>query len=155
MVQTIYSINGKLNFLCIIKKIRGDSLIKVSAEDCKFTFSRSSGAGGQNVNKLNTKVTMFWDMGNSNLCNEAVKKRFREKYKRFLVDGGVVITSQRFRKQSQNIDDCLEKLERYLNEVRLPPKLRRTTKPTKSSVKKRLDGKNIKSKLKKMRREKF
>lgn len=130
-------------------------MIKVSPDECTFSFSRSSGAGGQNVNKLNTKATMVWDISASTVCNKAVKKRFSEKYNRFMVDGNVVISSQRYRKQGQNIDDCIKKLEECLNDVRLPPKMRRATKPTKSSVRKRLDGKNQKSKLKKMRGEKF
>lgn len=130
-------------------------MIKVNKNECSFSFSRSSGAGGQNVNKLNTKVTMVWDIDLSDICNAAVKVRFKRKYARFLSDGLVIITSQKFRQQARNIEDCIKKLEACLNDVRLAPKLRRATKPTRSSVKKRLDGKSKKSELKKSRREKF
>jgi ribosome-associated protein len=98
---------------------------------------------------------MTWDISGSSACSSSVKERFCAKYSRFFVDGQVVISSQRYRKQGQNIDDCIKKLEECLNDVRLAPKSRRATKPTRSSVKKRLDGKTQKSKLKKMRGEKF
>ena len=130
-------------------------MIKIPNSECTFTFSRSSGAGGQNVNKVNTKVTMTWDIQASASCSPNVKKRFNEKYSRYIYDGMIVMTSQKYRSQLQNIADCIEKLEICLNDVRLAPKHRKATKPTRSSVRKRLDGKNKKSKLKKMRTEKF
>ncbi|EQC47476.1 alternative ribosome rescue aminoacyl-tRNA hydrolase ArfB [Bacteriovorax sp. Seq25_V] len=130
-------------------------MIKIPYNEFTFSFSRSSGAGGQNVNKVNTKATLSWNMQNSDSCSEAVKKRFTDKYKRFIAGGLVVISSQKYRSQSRNVDDCIEKLHDYINEVRLPPKARRETKPTKTSVKKRLDSKSIRSKIKKLRNEKF
>lgn len=130
-------------------------LIKVLPAECQFSFSRSSGAGGQNVNKVNTKATLSWDINAAKSCSPNVKKRFVEKYGRYLVGDMVVIISQRYRSQKQNISDCIHKLEELLNSVRLAPKTRKATRPTRSSVKKRLDGKTKKSRLKKMRGEKF
>ncbi|MGK0367348.1 MAG: ribosome-associated protein [Thermoproteota archaeon] len=130
-------------------------MITIPKSECMFTFSRSSGAGGQNVNKVNSKVTMRWDLDSSKACHAGVKRRFREKYSRYIVDGVVQMVSQRHRSQSMNIDDCISKLESCLNDVRELPKMRKATKPSRSSVKKRLDGKTKKSKLKKMRQEKF
>ena len=120
-----------------------------------FSFSRSSGPGGQNVNKVNSKVTLTWDIEVSEACNDAVKKRFKEKYLRFIVTDLVVLHSQKHRSQKMNIDDCVEKLETFLNSVLLPPRIRKKTKPTKSSNKKRLDSKSKQSKEKKLRGEKF
>lgn len=91
----------------------------------------------------------------SDACNYMVKRRFKEKYQRHMVGELVVIHSQKYRSQKQNIDDCIEKLHSYLEEVRLPPKIRKKTKPTKSSTKKRLDSKTKQSRQKKMRSEKF
>lgn len=129
--------------------------IKVAYSELKFTFSRSSGAGGQNVNKINSKVTMSWEIDLSEACRAEVKKRFKEKYKNCMVADVVIIHSQKFRSQKMNIDDCIEKLESLLNSVLLPPKKRLKTKPTRSSKKKRLDAKSKHSKQKALRSEKF
>ena len=120
-----------------------------------FSFSRSSGPGGQNVNKVNSKVTLTWDIQASDACSAAVKKRFLENFPRFIVAEMVVLHSQKHRSQKMNIDDCVAKLESLLESVRLPPKTRKKTKPTKSSKLKRLDTKSKQSKLKKLRSEKF
>ncbi len=98
---------------------------------------------------------MTWDMEASDACNFAIKKRFREKYQRLMISGLVVIHSQKHRSQKMNIDDCIEKLESYLEKVRAPEKIRKKTRPTKSSTRKRLDSKTKQSKLKKLRTEKF
>jgi len=129
--------------------------MEIPDSEFSFTFSRSSGAGGQNVNKVNTKATMSWNITETEVINTAIKKRFIEKYKRFIVGDNVVITSQKSRSQSQNIDDCIKKLQELIETVRVAPKFRKATKPTRGSVKKRLDGKDKKGKLKKMRGEKF
>lgn len=131
-------------------------MIKIPDNEFTFTFSKSSGAGGQNINKLNTCATLSWNLADSPSLSEPVKKRFRESFKRFVLeDGSVSVTSQRHRTQKRNIEDCKEKLLSMLNSVRLPPKARRPTKPTRSSVRKRLEGKKRHSDKKKMRQKDF
>lgn len=130
-------------------------MITVPENELTFTFSKSSGAGGQNVNKVNTKATLTWDMSQSEVCGTHVKERFAKKYSRFIFDGMVVIHSQRYRSQKQNIGDCIQKLQECLNEVEFPPKIRRKTKPKKSAVKKRLNNKSKQGEKKKLRSEKF
>lgn len=129
-------------------------MISIPLSEISFQFSRSSGAGGQNINKVNSKATLSWNIAASPSCSEAVKKRFAAAYKRFLVGELVMISSQRFRSQQQNIDDCLQKLHQFLAEVEHPPKMRHATKPTKSSVHKRLESKKIHSFSKRLRAKK-
>lgn len=130
-------------------------MIKIPHSEFSFTFSRSSGAGGQNVNKVNSKASMTWDMTASTSLSSFVKDRFTLKYKRFIVDENVVIHSQKYRSQAQNIDDCISKLHELLADVEFPQKVRRKTKPTKSSNNRRLDKKRKDSLNKKLRRQKF
>jgi ribosome-associated protein len=130
-------------------------MISVPYNEFKFTFSRSSGAGGQNVNKVNTKATLIWDYESTECWNIAIKRRFILKYKRFIVDQKVMITSQKHSSQKQNIDDCVKKLNEMISDVEFPPKIRKATRPTRNSIKRRLDSKNKNSNKKKLRREKF
>lgn len=128
--------------------------MKIPQSEFDFTFARSSGAGGQNINKVNTKVTLMWDLKGSKSLNTFVKERFQEKYSRFISDEGIVkIVSQRFRTQARNISDSIEKLTEMLNSVEKPPKKRVATKPTRSSIRKRADNKKSKSETKKSRKK--
>ncbi len=130
------------------------STYKVPAEELQLTFSRSSGAGGQNINKVNTKVTLTWNVADTLALPHDVVSRFMKVYaNKILEDGTFVMTSQRHRSQNQNIEDCLEKLQEMIDEVAVPPKKRRPTRPTRSSVKRRLDGKRRQSDKKRDRSE--
>ena len=127
--------------------------IKIPFSEFQFSFSRSGGSGGQNVNKVNSKVVLEWDLNASASLHEAMKERFRLKFKGFITDAGMVqIMSQRHRTQKGNIDDCIEKLHAMLSEVRHPPKPRKATKPKFSSVMKRLDSKKKDSLTKRLRK---
>ena len=128
---------------------------RVPREQCRFSFSRSSGAGGQNVNKVNSKATLHWDLNSADLPAD-VLERLRARYGGFITqDNELQITSQENRTQKDNVDDCFERLERMLENVWRAPKKRKATKPTYSSVVKRLNSKKKDSDKKKSRREKF
>lgn len=131
-------------------------MIKVDTNELKYTFSKSSGAGGQNVNKLNTQVTLIWDLDDSKSISGAVKNRFKKLFKGFINDRGqVLIKSQRHRSQKRNIDDVNLKLRSMLISASKEPKRRKETRPTRSSVRKRLEKKKQHSEKKKNRGQKF
>ncbi len=131
-------------------------LIKIPTREFKFTYSRSSGAGGQNVNKVNSKVTLKWDIKNSKSCSEVIKNRFIKKFpKRISTDNMIIITSQRFREQTRNVADCIEKIHLLLKVVSKRVKKRVATGPTKSSIEKRIKTKKNRSQLKKDRQKKI
>lgn len=129
-------------------------MIKIDSKEFEFTFSRSSGAGGQNINKVNTKVTLHWNISQSASINSFIKDRFRKSFARYIVQEHIVkITSQKHRTQTRNIDDCIEKLHSLLTQVQKPPTRRIKTKPTRSSVKKRITTKKNKSQIKTNRKK--
>ena len=127
--------------------------LKIPLKEFRFTFARSSGPGGQNVNKVNTKATLRWPVIRSRSLPEAVRRRLVAKYgRRISQDGDMVITSQRFRDAGRNVADCLEKLRRMLAEAATAPKPRKATKPTRSSIERRLAAKRRHSRRKQDRR---
>ncbi len=129
--------------------------ISIPFSEFSFTFSRSAGAGGQNVNKVNSKVILDWNMKESLEISDDIKQRFRDKFPQFCVgDGNVQITSQKHRSQIANKDDCITRLMAMLNEVQFPPKKRKATKPKRSAILERLTSKRKDSDKKKLRREK-
>ena len=118
------------------------SQITILGDELKLTFVRSSGPGGQNVNKVNSKVLLRWDVTRTTSLPDGVHQRFLERFaRRISADGRVQITSQRYRDQAKNISDCLEKLRLMVVEVLVPPKQRRATRPGRSAVEKRLQQK--------------
>ena len=128
--------------------------MKIPDDEFTFTFARSSGSGGQNVNKVHSKVSLIWDIQRSSSINTFMKRRFIEKYSNFInSDNKVKIISQKFRTQSRNIADTVEKLHSMLAEVKSPPKRRIDTKPTYASVKKRIKNKKSNSEVKKGRQK--
>lgn len=128
------------------------STIKIPFSELTFSFARSSGSGGQNVNKVNSKVTMTWDPAVSEIHPDIIE-RFRKRYPQYVLDSGEIqIVSQEHRSQKSNIDSCVTKLHELLKSVERPPKARKATKPTRSSVVKRLTSKRKDSEKKRMRK---
>ncbi|MBL9084469.1 MAG: aminoacyl-tRNA hydrolase [Planctomycetales bacterium] len=127
--------------------------IQIPPAELEFTYARSSGPGGQNVNKVNSKAVLRWQATTSPSLPEAVRTRFLAKYgSRLTVDGELLITSERYRDQPRNIDDCLEKLREMLLSVAVAPKKRKKTKPSRASKERRLDSKKRDSTKKQNRR---
>lgn len=128
--------------------------IQIPQNELVFKASRSSGPGGQNVNKLNTKISAEVDIANcSFLTDEQKTIVLRKLAARLTKDNRLIVESQKFRSQKANRDSAVEKLERIIENALKKPKKRRLTKPTKTSVEKRLKSKKLKSLLKQQRRK--
>ena len=131
-----------------------NSNLKVDETEFDFSFARSSGPGGQNVNKVNTKAIMKWDIDACKTVSLAVKDRFKAKFKnRIQSDGLVLISSDKFRSQEMNVKSCIEKLGEFLASVATAPKNRKATKPTRASKEKRINTKKQRSDTKKNRQK--
>lgn len=129
------------------------SRIVIPDEELAFSFARSSGPGGQNVNKVNSKATLRWNVTASAALPDDVRSRFLKLYaSRLTNDGEILITSQESRDQPKNIAICLEKLRGMIQQVLVAPKKRRPTKPTKGSKQRRLNEKKQRSEVKAGRR---
>ena len=127
--------------------------VQVPIREFEFTYARSGGPGGQNVNKVNTKATLRWPVAKSASLPEAVRARFLQKYgRRLTTTGDLLVTSQRFRDAGRNTADCLEKLREMIAAVAIAPKYRRPTRPTRGSKERRLDQKRRQSQTKQHRR---
>ncbi|KAA5546174.1 aminoacyl-tRNA hydrolase [Roseiconus nitratireducens] len=130
--------------------------LTIPANELNTTASRSSGPGGQNVNKVNSKITLRWSPHESAVIDPAWRDRFVERFaNRINREGELVLHSDRFRDQAQNLSDVRYRLTEMLLEVRRPPKRRKKTRPTKGSLRRRREAKTQLSQKKQRRRERF
>src|SRR3954453_16010917 len=91
--------------------VRVNAQIAIPRREIQFSFVRSSGPGGQNVNKVASKAVLRWEVATSPSIPEHLRARLIGYLGRRINDRGeLVLTSQRYRDQSKNIEDCLEKL---------------------------------------------
>ncbi len=129
------------------------SKLTIPFSEFHFSYTTSSGAGGQNVNKVSTKAVLRWTPNLSPVLSIEAKQRFLELYSsRLTHDGELIVVSQKFRSQAQNAQDCLEKLKMLILPALLKPKVRKATRPTLGSKKRRLKEKTNRSEIKQNRR---
>ena len=126
--------------------------ITIKEKEINLSFIRSSGPGGQNVNKVATAVQIRFDVKNSPSLPEDVRKRlFRLERKRITDEGILILTAKRFRTQERNRIDGLSRLTALIRNASKTPKLRRKTMLPKRSKENRLQNKKNRSSLKKLR----
>lgn len=127
--------------------------IQIPDNEFEFTFARSSGPGGQNVNKVNSKAVLRWSPTASPSLPDDVRQRFLSRYaSRLTTAGELILTSQMSRDQNRNVEDCLARLKEMLLAVTRKPVARRPTKPSRGSHRRRLEAKRIQSAKKRHRR---
>ena len=125
------------------------------SSEFQFLTSRSSGPGGQNVNKVNSKVELRFDIQNSALLSDEQKDILLKKLTSKITSEGILsVVSQRDRSQLANKEDAVEKLYLLIEKALKPVKPRKNTRPTKGSVERRLATKRIKAEIK-QNRQKF
>jgi ribosome-associated protein len=116
--------------------------ITIPDSELDWSFVRSGGPGGQNVNKVASKAVLRWNVASTPSLPEDVKTRFLERHRsRITTEGDILVTGQRYRDQEKNREDCLEKLKALVLEALFVPKKRRETKPTRASKRRRVEEK--------------
>lgn len=123
-------------------------------EEVEFSTARSGGPGGQNVNKVNSKVVLRWNVALSNLLTEEVKLMLKSQLKLKLTSvGELIIAVQESRSQRENKEQAIAKLNNLLKRSLTPKKKRKPTKPTLASKVKRHKEKKLKSEKKQWRQK--
>ena len=122
--------------------------ISIDESELEESFSLSSGAGGQNVNKVSSAVHLRFDIRASSLPEPIKERLLALSDQRITAEGVVVIKAQTTRSQDMNRADALQRLQAMVDAVAVPPKARRPTKPTYGSKQRRLEGKSQRAQVK-------
>ena len=134
--------------------LKVDDRISIPLKEFSFSYARSPGPGGQNVNKVNTKVILKWDLGRTKSLPSTVMQRLKKKFaRRISKTGELIVTSHRFRDQGRNVADAINKLRELVMSVAAEPKKRKPRKKSKAAQRRRLEDKRRQSD-KKQRRSK-
>lgn len=127
--------------------------MKVPREKLQIGFSRSSGPGGQNVNKVSTRTEIRFLLEVADWLPAAVRRRLADLYPRRLNrDGEFIVVSSRYRSQGRNLEDCIEKLEGLIERATRRPKRRIPTRKTRASNERRIEVKKRRGQVKSRRR---
>jgi ribosome-associated protein len=133
--------------------LRINDRLAIPLEEFQWEFSRSGGPGGQNVNKVSSKVVLRWKPGESSHLPGPVRARLIAALgSRLTTEGELLISSQRTRDRARNVDDCLAKLRELVLAAAQPPKVRRATRPTHASRLRRAEEKSRRASTKRLRR---
>lgn len=125
----------------------------INEDELQYKFIRSSGPGGQKVNKTASGVQLRFDVANSPTLTEDIRKRLIQLAGRKMTEGGIlIIDAQRYRTQKQNREDALERLIELIRKAASPQKERKATKPSRASKERRLRRKKRRAEKKRLRR---
>lgn len=128
-------------------------LLQAIITELSFNTTRSSGPGGQHVNKTETRVEVYWDMANSELLDDATKELIRNKLANHIDKDDVLRAScQETRSQARNKELAIEKMLDRIAKALHKPKPRKKRKPSKAAIEKRIKKKKLLSEKKKMRK---
>ena len=127
--------------------------LEIPAEDLRFETTRSGGPGGQNVNKLETRVTLRFDVRGSRVLTDEQRARLEERLGgRVNQAGELVVHASRYRSQARNVEDARERTAALIRAALAPRRRRRRTRPTRASKERRLSAKKRRGDTKRDRR---
>ena len=128
--------------------------MKIPASELRFEFLRSSGPGGQNVNKVATAVRLRFDVrASASLSPEVAERLLRLAGRRATAAGEIVLLGQRHRTQEGNRADVIDRLDALVEQAERAPRKRRPTKPSKASRERRLEAKKRRGEAKRTRKD--
>jgi ribosome-associated protein len=128
--------------------------VSIPRSELVLQAARSSGPGGQHVNKVSTRVILKFNAETSPSLPPAIRTRFLKAHaNRISAEGWMIISCDTHRSRLRNEAECIERLQKMLQEVATPPRRRRATRPTRASKERRLQSKRVQSQRKKGRKK--